>query len=114
MKKAIIFLMIIIMLMFSGCVNWYPLDVDGTYESEDPKMVIHFDSEGTDYGTFTDENGNTKDIVVDSYPGRLAIFYNRKDSPIATFYFKKKRNKLVLEQYYGELAEKIVLIKVSD
>ena len=135
MKRKICVLLIFgIMFFEASCVNFYPFNTPGVFESEDPEMIIYFDF-GDDTpvdrtepdvvrgfgrrGKLTKEDGSVVDIIYSSSHSAFKIFEVseewtlRRDDPVLYSGVARPRgdNTLVLKVDDGS---EIILNKVSE
>ena len=70
-----------ILLTCSACVNFFPITVRGVLESENPKMTIIMDGDGStfgNYGELTQDDGSVIEIVLSISPSGFCIYENKE------------------------------------
>lgn len=122
MKKTLIFTYcLLILLLCSACVDFYPLRIDGILESETPQMQIVVSEDATKFGNdgeLTDNNGAIVKIVFTAMHGDFIIYKFQEDEQYginSTILFsgkyKLKGDTLILNCDDGS---KIILKKVEN
>ena len=112
---------VFILLMCTACVNFYPIKVTGTVESESPKMRITMNTDPTKFGNdgeITQDDGSIIKIVFATSHGDFAIYEFNEDGQYGTdstiLYKGKCRQKGDSIVLYVDDGSEIVLEKVVE
>ena len=76
-RKIILIFCIVILFILSACVDFFPITIDGTLESENPKMRIVMSDDPTKFGSdgeLIQEDGTVVQIVFSVSHGDFFIF----------------------------------------
>ena len=120
-KRSVLIIVLLLSLMCSACVDFFPLSIDGTLESEDPKIRITLSEDPTKFGSdgeLTLDDGTVVKIVFVKSHGSFTIYEfneNGEYGPDCILFKGKYRQKgdtlrLILDDDAGE----IMLEKVAD
>ncbi len=86
-RKIILIFCIVILFILSACVDFFPITIDGTLESENPKMrivMLNDPTTGANPGELVQEDGTVVQIVFSVSHGDFFIFKSNEEGRYGT------------------------------
>ena len=120
MKTKLIILCLLIVLIFSSCVNFRPLNIRGLLESDNPSMRIEIVSNSVHgyIGEYKQKNGDVVKITFEARKGDFKIYefqedddYVGKDIVLFEGEYRVRGKTLILKCDNGD---EIILKKIAD
>jgi len=120
-KKITLSFCILVLIIFSSCVDFNPLKIDGTWESTNPKIRFVISTDPYKFGNdgeFTKDDGTVIKIVFSAARGRFFIWEADEEKKYGTdaiclFKGKYKHRGETLILFVDD-GSRIVLKKVED